>query len=41
MIRSFKMQADRGIYQEVVAEFQAIKTVALRKLEMLDAAMRL
>ena len=42
MIRSFKSKPTEALYRgEVVADFRAIQTVALRKLEMLDAATRL
>ena len=42
MIRSFKDRRTEALYRgETVAEFQRIKTVALRKLDMIDAATRL
>ncbi len=42
MIRSFKCKRTEALYSgETVADFQGIRTVALRKLDMLDAATRL
>jgi proteic killer suppression protein len=42
VIRSFKYKRIEALSRgETVAEFQAIKAVALRKLDMLDAATRL
>jgi toxin HigB-1 len=42
VIRSFKDRRTEALYRgETVAEFQRIKTVALRKLDMIDAATRL
>ena len=42
MIRSFKCKRTEALYEgQGVAEFQAFKAVALRKLDMLDAATRL
>jgi proteic killer suppression protein len=42
VIRSFKDKRTEALYQgETVAAFQSIKAVALRKLDMLDAATQL
>jgi toxin HigB-1 len=42
VIRSFRDRRTEALYRgEHVAAFQAIKSVALRKLDMLDAATRL
>jgi proteic killer suppression protein len=42
VIRSFRSKRTEALYRgEVVVDFQAIRTVALRKLDMLDAATRL
>jgi toxin HigB-1 len=42
VIRSFKDKRTEALYRgETVREFQAIQLVALRKLDMLDAATRL
>jgi toxin HigB-1 len=42
VIRSFKDRRTEALFEsETVAEFQAIKSIALRKLDMLDAATRL
>ena len=42
MIRSFKDKRAEAVFRgETVRELQAIKTVAFRKLDMLDAAIRL
>ena len=42
MIRSFNDKRTEALYRgEAVAVFQAIRTVALRKLDMLNAATRL
>jgi toxin HigB-1 len=42
VIRSFKDKRTEALYEgETVTEFQAIKSIALRKLDMLDAATRL
>jgi len=42
VIRSFRDGRSEALYRgETVAEFQSIRTVALRKLDMLDAAARL
>jgi toxin HigB-1 len=42
VIRSFKDKRTEALFRgDTVAEFQAIRTVALRKLDMLDAAARL
>jgi len=42
VIRSFKCKRTEALYRgETVADFQGIRTVALRKLDMLDAATRL
>ena len=42
MIRSFKGKGAAALFRgESVAAFQAVKAVALRKLDMLDAATRL
>ena len=42
MIRSFKCKRTEALHKgETVADFQGIRTVALRKLDMLDAATRL
>ena len=42
MIRSFNDKRTEALYRgETVPAFQAIRTVALRKIDMLDAAARL
>jgi toxin HigB-1 len=42
VIRSFKDKGAAALFRgEAVAEFQAVKAVALRKLDMLDAATQL
>jgi proteic killer suppression protein len=42
VIRSFKSRRTEALYRgEAVADFESIRTVALRKLDMLNAATRL
>jgi toxin HigB-1 len=42
VIRSFRDKRTEALFEgETVAEFQAIRAVALRKLDILDAATRL